>query len=84
MPLDFEKDEITGRILITDLPLTRMPESGLDVHVGQTLVGRVEQLASGLIELFLHQALKDSGRPFRLDEIFNEDGQIVSVELNWI
>ena len=84
MPLDFEKDERSGRILITDLPVTRMAAPALDVRVGQTLVGRVEQIASGFIELFLHQALKDSGRPFRLDEIFNEDGQIVSIELNWI
>ncbi len=84
MSLDFERDESTGRIIITDLPVTRMAASALDVRVGQTLVGRVEQLASGLIELFLHQALKDSGRPFRLDEIFNEDGQIISIELNWI
>jgi hypothetical protein len=84
MPLDFEKDETTGRILITDLPVTRMAETALDVRVGHTLVGRVEQLASGLIELFLHKALKDSGRPFRLDEVFNENGEIVSIELNWM
>jgi hypothetical protein len=84
MPLDFEKDETSGRILITDLPVTRMAGPALDVRVGPTLVGRVEHLAGGLIELFLHQALKDSGRLFRLDEILNEDGKIVSVELNWI
>ena len=84
MPLQYEKDETTGRIIITDLQVVRMTERALDVRVGQTIVGRVEQLARGLIELFLHQALNDSGRPFRLDEIFNEDDQVVSVELNWI
>ena len=83
MPLDFEKDETTGRIIISDLPVTLMASPALEVRVGQALVGRVEQLASGIIELFLYQALKDSGRPFRLDEIFDEDGQIVSIELNW-
>lgn len=84
MALDFEKDERTGRFLVTDLPVTKMAASAIDVRVGQTLVGRVEQLASGFVELFLHQALKDSGRAFRLDEILNDDGKVHSVELVWI
>lgn len=84
MALDFEKDERTGRFLLTDLPVTKMAEPAIDVRVGNTLVGRVEQMASGLVELFLHQALKDSGRAFRLDEILNDDGKVHSVELEWI
>jgi hypothetical protein len=84
MALDFEKDERTGKFLLTDLPVTKMAEPAIDVRVGQTLVGRVEQMASGLVELFLHQALKDSGRAFRLDENLNDDGKIDSVELIWI
>ena len=84
MAIDFEKDERTGRIILTDLPVTSMADSAIDVRVGQTLVGRVEELAGGLVELFLHQALKDSGRAFRLDEILDDDGKIGSVELVWI
>lgn len=84
MSLGFEKDKCTGRFLLTDLPVICMAGSAIDVRVGQTLVGRVEQLASGIIELFLHQALKDSGRAFRLDEILNDDGKIDAVELVWI
>ena len=84
MALCFETDEGTGRIVIKDLPVTRVMGPYIDVCVGQALVGRAEQLASGLFELSLHQALKDSGRAFRLDEILNDEGRIISIELNWI
>lgn len=84
MPLNFCKDENTGRILITGLPVTRMAGPVVEVHVGLTPVGRAEQFAGGHVELFLHKALRESGRPFLLDEILNEEGRVSSIELNWI
>ena len=83
MPLDFETEERTGRILLRDLLVTRLAAPSIDVCVGQALVGRVVRYDDGLLELFLLQPLKESGRAFRLDEVLDDGGRIVSIELVW-
>lgn len=84
MALSFEVEERTGRLLLTDVPVSRFASSVTPVSVGPAVVGRVELAAGGAVEFHLHKPIKDSGRAFRLDEVLDAEGRIASIELNWI
>ena len=84
MALDFEVEERTGRLLLTDVPVTRFASPLTPVTVGPAVVGQVELSQNGIVVFTLHQPLRDSGRHFRLDEVLDAAGLITSIELNWV
>lgn len=84
MALDFKVEEQTGRFLLTDVPVTSFAAPVTPVSVGPAVVGQVELTCNGSALFSLYRPLRDSGRPFRLEETRDPSGLISSIELNWI
>lgn len=83
MPLEYQVDDKTNRIYLTERHADRIAHSKIPVWDGTLLIGKIELSPDGKAELIFDQEHKPDRR-FRLDEVTVVEDRIVSVDLRWL
>ena len=84
MPLEFQVDNKTDRIYLTDAHAERVAHSKIPVWDGSILIGKIELLDDGKAELIFESKHRPRERKFQLDEVTVVEDRIVSVDLRWL